>query len=658
MSVFSLYLYNATTGSAPETEAEAQLILPPTLACDQDLGVALFSGPSTFPEDPQVNITISPNIGEDTFQPPFTLEENSSTRIIGIVDASDLIPIRESAVQTGTVQASATIQDFGASLGTKPFQYVCAPPPPPLAPILTFTPTIPICNEEFTLSLEGEVPLGTEITYELSVFTFGGPSMFVPINRVPVLVSESNPTGSYSFLYDLDVGSGFQATEYRALDGEGNVLATTTLNVAGGLLCDPITTTIIPANPCPNDEIDIVTGNFPGEGNGTLFTYYFDQSGLVEEETCQQTVEESEITDTCPSIVVSEATLGVIQVYYGDDGFFSARSTIITLGTDCGGTGGDPHAVCLDNSRIDLYEEGYYRLFDNLSDSTQEPVIMNAQVVRDPFTKEDQYRKVWITLLEKDFALEFYPTYLRLRERKRGERTYTEVGKEKEWSSTYSSSTGEEYLFQADLPQHTVALQIKGERSGFLNGLLSGRIIPISRLEDCAHYAPIVEPLPTQKYKYNALLCGSAQPHITSFQKNYLPTRQGLYRLVEEEGLTLNVELDERGALSKVFLMRGHEREEWIYSGPFWALGALRNGKLVSTHTLTEHRTEAYLLRIQGNGSISFASQKKMKGLLNGEVVVISSLEDCTPREVSQRLLSQSVRGDSLYHRLIEVRAS
>jgi len=670
----SLYFYNATTSDPPETVEEAQALQPTTIGCDQELGFVIFAGSEEFPDDPSLQVQLQ---GDAGFGREYTIIEATPTRITGTISLEDF------SAQVGLpVQGTVSVTGLEEPIAMASFTYNCIPPPPPVGfRAVVGSTDNPTCGEELTLSIRrGEpLPIGAEITYHVGVsFGFEAGFTVVPINLVPVVVSEENPDASYTFTYNLGSVAGDPTGGSVLFATVGDDPTRINLGCASDTpLCIPyysnactdLTTTIVPSDPCVGDEIDVVAGGFPGEGSGTLFTYYFegntgnpDSVVLIEEDTCQQTVEVGETVDTCPSIVINENSYGIIQVYYGDDGVVASRSTLITLGTNCG-TGGDPHVLCLDNSRIDLYEEGYYRLFDNLSDCMQESIVVNAQVVRDPYTKEDQYRKVWISLLEKDFALEFYPTYLRLRERKRGERTYTELGRMKEWSHSYSSSTGQEYLFQADLSQNTVALSLlgpQGHRNYLLNGLFAGRILPVARIEDCNHYAPVEEAFCAQKYKYNALLCGSAKPHITSFQKGYLPLEQGLYRLVEQEGLLLNVELDQRGALSKALLfINGEKKEEWAYSGSFWEVKAQRNGEVVSTHTLSEHRTPDYLLRIQANGSISFASQKRVRGLFNGEVIPLTSLEDYTPRDVVQTLKGVVVDREqaTLYNRLIEAGA-
>lgn len=56
-------------------------------------------------------------------------------------------------------------------------------------------------------------------------------------------------------------------------------------------------------------------------------------------------------------------------------------------------TGGDPHIIALDGSRLDVYEPGFYRMFD--SNSYEKRMIVNSEIIRKDGI--DMYDKFLIT---------------------------------------------------------------------------------------------------------------------------------------------------------------------------------------------------------------------------------------------------------------------
>jgi hypothetical protein len=115
---------------------------------------------------------------------------------------------------------------------------------------------------------------------------------------------------------------------------------------------------------------------------------------------------------------------------------------VVVPGIAC--TGGDPHIICLDGSRLDVYDGGYYRLFDNLQESSQSPVIINAQIVRDRKTHEDSYSKVWIKLANHEYHLDFLTYGVRCQSSRTmyGFNVFTNHGTNNHWEQSYTSASG------------------------------------------------------------------------------------------------------------------------------------------------------------------------------------------------------------------------
>ena len=84
------------------------------------------------------------------------------------------------------------------------------------------------------------------------------------------------------------------------------------------------------------------------------------------------------------------------------NGLISTNTNVISwnLPPQCACTGGDPHCVCLDGTRIDVYEPGFYRLFQ------MEDVVINAEVKRNS-KHVDYYHQAWIKINNEEYHLEF-----------------------------------------------------------------------------------------------------------------------------------------------------------------------------------------------------------------------------------------------------------
>lgn len=334
------------------------------------------------------------------------------------------------------------------------------------------------------------------------------------------------------------------------------------------------------------------------------------------------------------------------------------------------GSGGDPHVVCLDGSRLDVYDAGYYRLFDNLQETSQSPVIMNAQVIRNPTTHEDIYRQIWIKVLECEYTLDFQGKGVRVKARLAGAKgqisTYEDHGLMTEWQRSYTSQSGEKYTFYCEHAQHTVGLKT-GERheKRSYNGLFSGVITTVGSLHDTLPYYTLRGALTLHNYRYSALLCGSSQPHVITFNRQALLPRGGIYRYLQASGIIVNVKLDETGAMREALVrVRGEYEVKWCWEGEeHWNLTCKRNGERVEGVQPLEVKVEGVMLRVQPNASMSCATDgvegvAEVRGLVSGEMLVLSELEDMsmieTVAETVVGVMGVEKERPGLYERLIE----
>jgi len=674
MTSYLLQLFNASQQDITNpNEVPPQPIL---VRCGEQLGFVITPLEGSLPTLPEVLLYLQESPTSERVRVEGIITIENPEFLVGVID--QVVP------QNGNETRYLVAVVNGVETTLPAYQVEC---PPHNLQIETSTsqddPEIFCLGLALSLSDEdvASLPVGTTFSYYLLYLLPEGTFKLL-LHTVPFVIEE-DPYGIQTTL-DLDVNFPHSTGSYtfQAIDTNERVIAQGEAQLPNpnclrmGILLEP---------PCLGDLLDPNTAfvNYRQENGGLieyqalkLNTYYLSGTTILPTLSCEQKVKQDisdegyEIMGTCPEVVYDGSFDRILRVLYAtstDQPDFSSNndylffnSIEITPSSNCG-TGGDPHVVCIDNSRIDLYEEGYYRLFDNLSEPEQEQerVVINGQVVRDPFTKEDQYSQIWVHLPEEDYLLSFYPECLRVSQRKKGKVSYTEVKRLKEgkWLLRYQPSQGPEHVFQAELSQRTFLLSLEGKAQGRYQGLFAGRILPLTGLEDLSKHL-IEELICSSRYRYNALLCGSAQPHLLSLEKKRYTLKQGLYRLLQNKDLTVNVEVDQRGALSKVVIFSQQGIEKWTYSGPFWELRAQRNGTIIPTHDFLELRTEDYLLRVQGNGSISFATNTLCSGLVKGEMLVVKHLYSTKILQSTELLSLCSVstpsQKNSLYQLLVE----
>lgn len=362
-------------------------------------------------------------------------------------------------------------------------------------------------------------------------------------------------------------------------------------------------------------------------------------------------------------VPTQSASIGDVILFTIPPGTFPGNHAIRIEGLDCNVfeqsfkvlptknlacTGADPHIVCLDGSRLDVYDAGYYRMFDNLHLATETPVVVNASIVRDPRTHEDLYQSVWLKIGTYTETLSF--STKGIRSSKTGVLTST-------WQQSYSTPQDTTYTLRCEAAQHTVGLKIQEGGQGYC-GLLAGQIVRLPNLESVK-----VIGLPTVRsnFHYNALLCGSMRPHVVTVQKQILRPRASTYRFLQYPGGCLNVTLDYSGQVRAAQLHReGKEVVSWEWQGmDHWALTCFQDGVARSCNYMYEKEViPGLLLRVQANGSVSCAcrSLDVMTGLATGDFIEVGLNESeavLLPTQSSSEDVRRLTSSSSMYERLI-----
>lgn len=334
-------------------------------------------------------------------------------------------------------------------------------------------------------------------------------------------------------------------------------------------------------------------------------------------------------------------------------------------------TGGDPHVICLDGSRIDIYEPGFYRLFDNCP-ADDERIVVNADVRRNEQTF-DYYNQIWINIKNDKSSYEYLIKFTQ-------EGLYINDSQELVplWEYSYKTHDNIRYIFKCEAKYNTVLLSTNDSKEPTrYSGLMAGIISPLDDLKDMkATSSCIVYP---QYYDQNALLAGSAGPHTITAQKTSLRIADGWFRLLQwETQLSLgviNVYLDKDGRARE--LMINYKNGEilindlWKWTGDeHWNLIASINNNVVDRHHVQEYhfildnkKDTNVLLRVQGNGSLS-ASFRKVKshvrGLFFEDIIAIGGPNDLYTCDVDDPIMRNYniPQVTSIYQRLLDPMAT
>jgi hypothetical protein len=336
-----------------------------------------------------------------------------------------------------------------------------------------------------------------------------------------------------------------------------------------------------------------------------------------------------------------------------------ASAGIISNAAALACSGGDPHIVCLDGSRIDVYDEGYYRLFETDAEGeSSNHIIINADVRRNP-DMIDYYNQLWIKTPTKEILVEFQKDIGIVVEGQ------TPVDK---WVQSYTLNNVN-YVITCESLQNTVALSASSSDLK-CSGLMAGQISRLHDLKDQSF--GLCRQIQPGNYTQNAILAGSDGPHVVTAQKHSLRPRHMWLRLLQwasdaSNGIC-NVSVDRDGRMRELIISVNQDgqlsTDSWKWTGgEHWNLVPSRNN-IVLEKTIV-HETAIFasdceiLLRIQGNGSVSASFKGDttgVRGLLFGDIMRISRASDLKFYHPSTPLKPncEFTNNMSFYQRMIE----
>ena len=342
-------------------------------------------------------------------------------------------------------------------------------------------------------------------------------------------------------------------------------------------------------------------------------------------------------------------------------GAVTLQANTITNSSTVTCTGGDPHVICLDGSRIDVYDEGYYRLYSNGD------IMINAEIRRNPETHFDYYNQLWIKLGNTStYLVNFTENGLEITDQ--NDQKHNETSGI--WKQSYTCPDGNHYVFNCESKYNTISLSTFDANIS-CSGLMAGQIIPLINLEDELITPPCS--LKSNYYNRNALVAGSAGPHIITTQKNSLRVSSNWFRLLqwatEKSSAVINVQIDAEGQLRQMVCCSEQNgqlsMDSWKWTGEqHWNLLPFKNGLVLNQHSIEEFNFDLgngdeILLRTQGNGSLSASFKgvnSTVRGLLTDDVLIVSGPYDLKMYEVNCPVSKDLdiMSGLSLYQRIID----
>ena len=344
------------------------------------------------------------------------------------------------------------------------------------------------------------------------------------------------------------------------------------------------------------------------------------------------------------------------------NGSVTLDSNLISNAAALACTGGDPHIVCLDGSRLDVYEIGFYRVFDN--GNLKDRIIINADVQRNQDNNFDYYSQIWIKITEKcEYLLTFTTDGILVNE----DTVAIPI-----WKQHYTSSDQIHYVFTCESKYNTVCLSTSETDYDLLcSGLMAGQILPLKDLTD--ELTGTYRYIKPNEYRHNALLAGSAGPQIITSQKNSLHVNDNCYRLLQWQNQhssgIINAFLDKAGQIREMIICSEKNGksslQSWQWIGEnHWDLLPLKNGVAVDqqsiheSHFLIDQHSEI-LLRTQGNGSVSVSFKGKtsnIRGLFFGDLLTLQSLYDLKIYDILDDVKQDLIlsNGLSFYQKLID----
>lgn len=321
----------------------------------------------------------------------------------------------------------------------------------------------------------------------------------------------------------------------------------------------------------------------------------------------------------------------------------AGTAAIGTVGTFAGA---DPHVLCLDNTRVDVYEPGFYRLLDRVCGA--ENVVCNIEVQRNE-RNEDFIHRAWVVEEEegaaKPFCVRFDADKRKAPVLEEGDASRFSALSKRVWSIKMKEieilfeplhrSVGTRFVEkEADEKEADDAEPfIKAIGGG--ECLANGRVRRIESLRN-TDKGP-TRTIISKRFDHNALLCGSNDPHVVTLFGQRLNISNGCFRLLSSQDgkWGANVRVDERGLLHAVRTWHDDKMQELSWDAE------QRDPEWLCEMDIVDNDA-SIMLRAQDGNVVSIAVRGKVNpawtGAFVGQTIPVESLSDVSEKAQTEAL--------------------
>ena len=285
----------------------------------------------------------------------------------------------------------------------------------------------------------------------------------------------------------------------------------------------------------------------------------------------------------------------------------------------------------------------------------------------------DYYNQVWIKIFNKDHDYEYH-----LKFRPEGIHVAHQQFNDcvQHWEHKYTTYNDIQYCFSCESTYNTIAVGTNNSTGSVkYAGAMAGQIVSLNHLKDIKLVQS--KSLKPMYYERNAILTGSAGPHVITAQRKAIRVNDNWYRLLQwnnhESSGAINVRLDETGQVRQLIINSKHNGQQfndhwkWIGNQHHKFLPIKNNNSLnrqfVNDNLFWVAHDTYIMLRTQGNGSISAAFRKtkaNVRGLLFGDIITVEGPNDFKIKEINDPLLQtiSTSTNQSIYHQMIDPMAA
>lgn len=335
--------------------------------------------------------------------------------------------------------------------------------------------------------------------------------------------------------------------------------------------------------------------------------------------------------------------------------------------------GGEPHLVCLDNARLDVYDEGAYRLFEDPATGLAVNIAVKNTYISELVATTRERGVVAHVRFDVDGDRSLHANFVEVVSATSAGVVHSDDRKDLEI---------EVCGFSVDVQSKYRAVGVRNAawKHGdvvTVGGTLAGTIVPVPSMEENKMLPKFHTGVELGKWDANALSCDAHFPHLVTFFGDQIIPGPGEHTLFSHGGVTVRATTDDFSRLSELWVV-SQERETvrgvWTRNdappdqdaAPKVSLTVNgtdvepRSGVHESTLALLsgaasdETATELFL-RLQANGAASFALRNvEMASLTEAENGLLARRSEAHAAVTKESALGTAASYISIYEQGVE----